>query len=328
MTFGSKIIDFSGQASCATASKLQERAAMLAEARAFFAERNVLEVDTPALSKSACVDTHIDVMRVNVASHLVGYLHTSPEYGMKQLLSQGSGDIYQLSHVFRKGEISPLHTPEFMMCEWYRCGFSFEEMIEETLAFIEFFLGERTAQTFTYREALLRFADLDYVDATTQDLLRALEQHNIPLSDETRKSDRDTLLQCLMSFVVEPRLPENELIVIRDYPATQAALARTQMRGREAIAERFEVYFNKIELANGYHELADAKEQRKRFEQANLERMALGKESLPIDEDFLEALERGLPDCCGVAVGFDRLMLLRHGKKDLEEIHIQPWTMG
>ena len=311
------------------ASKLHQRAAMLAGVRSFFAERNVLEVDTPALSRSACVDTHIDVMRVDVASNLVGYLHTSPEYGMKQLLSLGSGDIYQLSHVFRKGEIGPLHSPEFMMCEWYRCGFTFEEMIEETLVFIELFLGERPAQTFTYREALLRFADLDYLEATTHDLLLALEQQNIPLSDETQKSDRDTLLQCLMSFVVEPRLPENELIVIRDYPASQAALAQTQVRDREAIAERFEVYFNKIELANGYHELAEAKEQRKRFVQANLERTLLGKETLPIDEDFLEALECGLPDCCGVAVGFDRLMLLRHEEKDLQEtLQIQPWTIG
>lgn len=293
---------------------------MLARSRAFFAERNVLEVDTPALSASACVDAHIDVMRTEVGNHLTGYLHTSPEYGMKQLLSLGSGDIYQLSHVFRKGEISPLHQPEFTMVEWYRCGFSFEEMMSETLSYIHLFLGEKPAQILTYRQTLLRFAGIDYVHADLAALLQCLEEHATPLSQEIKKSDRDTLLQCLMSFVVEPKLPDQELIVIRDYPATQAALAKTEMRKEEAIAKRFEIYFDQIELANGYHELTDAQEQRRRFEQANREREALGKEILPLNEEFISALERGLPDCCGVAVGFDRLLLLRQGKKEISDV--------
>ncbi|MFI5420444.1 MAG: EF-P lysine aminoacylase EpmA [Nitrososphaerales archaeon] len=299
---------------------LQDRAAMFAQARAFFAQRGVVEVDCPALSHAACVDTHIDVMSVEMGRNQTGYLHTSPEYGMKRLLAQGMEDIYQLSHVFRKGELSARHEPEFTMVEWYRRGFSFEKMINETLAFTHLFLGERPSQTFTYREVVQEYAGIDYVSADTQALLRSAEKQGLELSQDTRKSDRDTLLQCLMSFLVEPKLPHEKLIVIRDYPATQAALAKTHLRGDEEVAERFEIYFNGLELANGYHELADAKEQKRRFEEANVERQKLGKEALPIDENFLAALKRGLPDCCGVAVGFDRLMMLRHGVIEIQDV--------
>ncbi len=294
---------------------------MLANVRAFFSEHHVLEVDCPALSLAACVDTHIDPMRVEMGKNSFGYLHTSPEYGMKELLSHGLGDIYQMSHVFRREESGPYHLPEFMMVEWYRCGFSFEQMIEETLTFTRLFLGPKPARTLTYRQAFLEYVGIDYVNADARALLRCAEEHDLELSPDAKNSDRDTLLQCLMSFLIEPKLPKDELVVIRDYPATQAALAQTHERGDEHFAERFEVYFGGLELANGYHELADAVEQRKRFEEANHERQKLGKQALPIDENFLAALKRGLPDCCGVAVGFDRLMLLKHEATTLDYFH-------
>ncbi len=290
---------------------------MLARSRAFFADRSVLEVDCPALSLGANVDTHIDVMEVKVKEGLSGYLHTSPEYGMKQLLSFGIGDIYQLSHVFRKGEIGALHEPEFTMTEWYRCGFSFDQMIDETLSYIQLFLGHQSSVSFTYRQAIQTFAGVDYVHASLEQLIECLKAHAVALSFEKEEWDRDILLNCLMSFVVEPKLPKKMLCIVRDYPASQAALAQTHLRGDETVAERFEVYFDGVELANGYHELTDAAEQRKRFSFSNTERQRLGKETLPVDEHFLSALTRGLPQCCGVAVGFDRLMLLRHQKREI-----------
>ncbi|MBI2742817.1 MAG: EF-P lysine aminoacylase GenX [Chlamydiales bacterium] len=293
---------------------------MLARSRSFFAQRDVLEVDCPALSLSACVDTHIDVMQVQVKEGVVGYLHTSPEYGMKQLLSQGIGDIYQLSHVFRKEEVGPLHQPEFTMTEWYRCGYTFEAMIEETLDYIRLFLGDQQALYFDYRKLILTHAGIDYVDATVEQLIECAKQHKLALSFDTQEWDRDTLLQCLMSFVIEPKLPKDKLSVVRNYPASQAALARTEILDRAEVAKRFEVYFDGIELANGYHELTDPLEQRRRFEASNRERQKMGKAPLPVDERLLEALERGLPDCCGVAVGFDRLLLLKHHSRALTDI--------
>jgi lysyl-tRNA synthetase class 2 len=302
-------------------SKVRERAEMFARVRAFFAERNVIEVDCPALSPFAPVDTHIDVMEVKMGKNQTGFLHTSPEYGMKQLLSQGSGDIYQMSHVFRKEESGSLHRPEFTMVEWYRLGFSFEEMIEETLDFARLFLGEKSAETVSYRQAFLRYAKIDYIKASDEELLGCLRKHKVPLSQEAENSDRDTLLQCLMSFVIEPQFPQERLVVLRDYPANQAALAKTKtLSDGEEIAFRFEIYFNGIELANGYDELTDATEQRTRFEKDNEERVLKGKEALPIDEDFLQALSLGLPECCGVAVGFDRLLMLKQESSSLAAI--------
>lgn len=301
-------------------SILKDRAKMLEHSRAFFSQRGVLEVDCPALSLSACVDTHIDVMQVKVKEGTVGYLHTSPEYGMKQLLSYGIGDIYQLSHVFRKEEVGPLHEPEFTMTEWYRIGFTFEQMIEETLEYIRLFVGEKPAEYFSYRELLLSHAGIDYVFASTDDLIRCIKAHHLPLSLDKGEWERDTLLQCLMSFVVEPKLPKEKLSVVKDFPATQAALARTHIVKGAEVAKRFEIYFKGVELANGYHELTDPIEQRRRFSASNHEREKLGKEPLPMDERVIEALERGLPDCCGVAVGFDRLLQLKHQKKEISAV--------
>lgn len=303
---------------------LRDRAAMLAKARQFFAERNVLEVDCPALALSAPVDLHIEVMKVLLDAGQTGYLHTSPEYGMKRLLSYGIGDIYQISHVFRNQEIGPLHNPEFTMAEWYRCAFSFEEMIEETLAFIRLFLGELPSETLSYKEAFSRYLDFDYTQLSVQDLLAHLEKHNITLSEDAASWGKDTLFQLLMSIAIEPHLGQNTLLVLTHFPATQSALAKTTtLSGGEEISYRYEIYHRGIELANGYYELTDATEQQRRFEQTNLARAKAGKELLTIDEKFLSALHRGLPDCCGVAVGFDRLMLLRNKQTSL--INVLPF---
>lgn len=293
---------------------LKDRAHLFQQVRAFFSARSVLEVDCPALSPAAPIDLHIDVMPVSLSDGSIGYLHTSPEYGMKRLLAASIGDIYQMSHVFRNGEIGPLHNPEFTMIEWYRLSFSFQAMIKETLELIFLFLLKQPVRFISYREALLQYAGIDYVHATLQDL------RQIDLSADSRTWDRDTLLTLIVATLVEPHLGKDQLDVLFHFPASQAALAKTSIFEGEPIAHRFEVYSQGIELANGYEELTDPIEQRHRFEKTLAARQVAGKPPLPIDNRFLAALEQGLPDCCGVAVGFDRLMLLRHRLNRLSEM--------
>lgn len=304
---------------------LKDRALMLQKARAFFHDRNVMEVDCPALSHAAPIDLHIDVMKVGLKDNQTGYLHTSPEYGMKRLLSADIGDIYQISHVFRDGEIGPLHNPEFTMAEWYRIGFSFEQMIEETLDFIRLFLGDLTAHSMTYRQTLKHFLGIDYLTSTSSQLFEYAKDHlDLPIDAATW--DKDTLLQLLVSFLIEPQLGRDHLFVLSHFPASQAALSKTfALPDGEPVACRFEIYYQGIELANGYHELTDPLEQRKRLEHSNRARFEAGKDILKIDEQFLSALSRGLPDCCGVAVGFDRLMQLKHGLKELKNVIPFTW---
>lgn len=298
---------------------LRDRALMLQKARAFFAAKGVLEVDCPALGLAAPVDRHIEVMQVQLKHNITGYLHTSPEYGMKRLLSEGIGDIYQISHVFRDGEIGPLHNPEFTMAEWYRCGFTFQEIIAETCDFIRLFLGDLPSEQITYKDAFSRYLHCDY---TSADLHALAQAHGA--SADARFWDRDTLLQYLMSLAIEPHLGKECLLALTHYPASQSALAKTAMHGDEPVAYRFEIFYNGMELANGYHELTDPVEQRQRFESANAVRIQEGKQALAIDEKFLASLN-GLPDCCGVAVGFDRLMLLRHKATRLSHILPISW---
>lgn len=292
-------------------SILRDRGYMLAQARQFFQERDILEVDCPLVTQAASVDAHIDLIPV-YSNGQRRYLHSSPEYGMKRLLAQGIGDIYQLAHVFREGEQSNKHNPEFTMAEWYREGIPFEAMAEETINFIRLFLGPLPFSILSYREAFQKYAGIDYIEATDQELIDYLSSNGIPPYPGIEEEGKDAILNLILGVQIEPQLGKDALCVLAYYPSTQAALAKTCQRGNEMAAERFEVYYRGIELANGYHELADPQEQRSRFVEANAHRKRLGKHELPIDERFLQALEQGLPDCCGVAVGFDRLMMLRH----------------
>lgn len=299
--------------------RLKDRALFLQKARSFFFERNILEVDTPILSKTAPIDEHIEIMSVDLGNKELGYLHSSPEYAMKRLLSLGIGDIFQLSHVFRQGEISPLHNPEFTMAEWYRIGFSFEDFIEETIAFIQLFLPSISWNKLSYKQAFLLFAKIDPFQASEKDLFECAKRHDLDLCGGDVQ-DKDTLLHLLMGFVIEPHLGKEELTVLTDYPASQAALAETKEEEGNLVAKRFEVYYRGIELANGYFELTDAGKQKMRLTESNQKRVLAGKASLPIDVRFLQALEDGLPSCCGVAVGFDRLLLLKNQASSLQEV--------
>ena len=285
-------------------SILHDRAAMFRAARRFFADRDILEVDCPIISVRASVDAHIDLIPAAEGR----YLHSSPEYGMKRLLADGIGDIYQLSHVFRNGEVGSKHNPEFMMAEWYRIGISFQALMEETADFIRLFLGDLPHRIISYREAFKEFAGIDYISMNDDQLMEHVETGY----DSLKEEGRDAILNMILGTHIEPLLGNDELTILAYYPATQAALAKTTSIENELVAERFEIYYKGMELCNGYHELADADEQRQRFIASNAHRRRLGKEELPLDEHFLESLKRGLPDCCGVAVGFDRLMMLRH----------------
>ena len=281
---------------------LHQRAQMLSAVRRFFSDRKILEVDTPLLSQFAPVDAYIDVMRVEMGRGKIGYLHTSPEYAMKKLLAGGAGDIYQLSHVFRADEEGPLHTPEFTMIEWYRIGMSLDALIEEVLELIHLFVGKLPHQILTYSEVFHCYSDLDpHRDELTP--------HVVKLHPEAPSWDRDTQLHLLFSHLIEPNMEPRSLTVVTEFPATQAALAKTEEVDGIGIAKRFEVYLGGIELANGFDELCDPFEQQRRLDQENQKREALGKERLPEDREFVECL-RSLPECVGVAVGFDRLMKL------------------
>lgn len=284
---------------------------MLAQARAFFAKRGVLEVDTGALVKCPPNDSHIDVIGTDQDN---SYLHTSPEYAMKRLLAEGLGDCYFLGHVFRKGELGSLHNPEFTMVEWYRVGISFGAMIQETCGFLSLFFGPKPIRLLSYREAFERYVGIDYSRAPLSELQR-LTHSTWP---------RDTCIYYLMTHQIEPRLGRGELTALTNFPPDQAALACVVEKNGEPVAERCEIYHEGIELTNGFHELADADELRCRFAEKNRARLAEGKEPYALDEKFLAALQT-LPDCCGMALGFDRALMLRHKLQSIKQVLPFAW---
>ncbi len=311
-----------------TASRemLQLRAALLARARGFFAARAVLEVDTPIVVNAPVTDVHIHSAQVMFAAadprdttSRPYFLHTSPEYAMKRLVAAGAGDIYQICHVVRALERGRLHNAEFTLIEWYRLGFSLDALMSEVEALVRELLGRSrahpAAERVSYREAFLHALALDPFTAS----LTELAEHARRAGFDGAATDRDELLELLMGTVVGPQLGQGGLTFVHSYPASQAALARLDPADPRA-AQRFELYCNGIELANGFHELASAREQRERFEHDIAERRRLGMPVTTLDERLLAALEAGLPDCCGVALGFDRILMLAAGVERIDAI--------
>jgi elongation factor P--(R)-beta-lysine ligase len=305
------------------AAILRDRAHMLQQVRVFFESRHVLEVDCCSLVRCPPLDANVEVMNASVSDEETGYLHTSPEYAMKRLLAYGLGDIFYLGHVFRKGEIGKLHNPEFTMIEWYRTNISYEKFIQETCDLITLFLGQFPVRLLSYRDAFRTYAGID--PFLEKDFAGVSKRYAITPPPDSARWDRDTWLHLLMSHLIEPNLGSGEFTVLCDYPPSQAALARVVEKEGVATAERFEIYFAGIELSNGYHELTDSQEQRRRFVEENQNRQSNGKEMYALDEKFLAALEIGLPDSCGVSVGFDRLMLIRHKVKALRDVLPFAW---
>lgn len=308
----------------ATIETLRERARLLAEVRAFFAERDVLEVETPVLGHGGSTDPHLDSLSC-MASTPAGcerlWLQTSPEFHMKRLLASRSGAIFQLARSFRDGEVGRRHNLEFTMLEWYRPGMSLPELIDETEALIRALLpvdpGPRRERR--YRELFRECLEVDPFTTTMAELRRLASAHGgLDASDMTR----DGCLDLLMSLAIEPLLGRDGIDVIVDYPASQAALARRHRDAEDGawVASRFEVYLAGLELANGYDELTDAMEQRRRFDEDNVARKALGKPPVTVDECLLAALDAGMPAGCGVALGLDRLIQLALGKESVSEV--------
>jgi len=303
----------------ASLETLRLRARLLAQTRAFFHARDVWEVETPLLSQAATPDPHIHSFVVSTPAGLKPrYLHSSPEFPMKRLLAAGSGSIYQICKVFREGETGRRHNSEFTLLEWYRPGFDHHALMNEVDTLVRELVGGRLlltdTQFFSYQEALKRFAGLEPPNADLDALQDCARQHNVDVP--ALGDDRDAWLDLLMSHVVEPALPRDCPVFIYDYPASQAALAR--IRGE--LAERFELYINGMELANGFHELTDGDEQRQRFEAENQRRIQVGLPAMPLDAHLLAALEQGLPDCAGVALGLDRLLMLIAGQTEIAAV--------
>ena len=296
------------------------RAAMLARCREFFAARGVLEVETPILAQATVTDVHLASLATRIAGRPDPYyLQTSPEYAMKRLLAAGSGDIYQICKVFRDGESGRLHNPEFTMLEWYRVGFDAAALMDEVAALLALLLGARLAapaERVTYQGAFGRVLGVDPLAAPVDALLDLARRHAGAVDVGT---ERDVILDLLMGAVVGPKLGRGRVTFVHDYPASQAALARLNP-SNAAVAARFEAYVEGLELCNGFHELADAAEQRRRFVADGKLRAARGLPVPPVDERLLAALAAGLPDCAGVALGLDRVLMLATGCSSIGEV--------
>ena len=307
---------------------LKQRARMLQKLRAFFSVRDVLEVETPMLSQAGTTDPNIESFQTTDPDlKWQGYLHTSPEFPMKRLLAAGSGSIFQVCKVFRRGEQGKQHNPEFTMLEWYRVGFDHHQLMQEVDELVRDLLSGSVelgeTQSFTYRQIFDQQLNLNPHTASVEQLKTAAAEHNCPevIGIEDKK---DAWLDILMTHVIEPAMPKDCLVFIYDFPVSQASLSRIN----GDVAERFELYINGMELANGFHELTDANEQRQRFENDNKQRLRDAKQAVTMDDNLLVAIDGGLPDCAGVALGLDRLLMLMTGEKRLEKVVNFPFTIA
>ena len=302
---------------------LRLRAAFNCMAREFFQQRQVLEVETPILSAAGNTEPNIASFHTEFSGHVDAgprrrWLRTSPEYPLKRLLAAGVGDCDELGRVFRNGEAGGRHNPEFTLLEWYRVGWDHRRLIEETAEFVNAALalvGRRaTLRVVGYRALYLETLGLDPFEADGSHLQETLGDVQV----NSEGLSRDDWLDLLMTHRIQPTFPVDALIAVHDWPATQAALARIRP-GDPPLAERFELYLGPIELANGYHELGDATEQRERFENDLHRRRVRGAALPPIDEALLAALP-ALPDCAGVALGVDRLLMALRGNPRIDAV--------
>lgn len=308
----------------ASLEALQQRAELLARLRRYFAAQGVLEVETSLLSSSGIPDPHIPSFTTATGpdGEALRYLNTSPEFAMKRLLAAGSGPIFQVCKAFRCGEQGRHHSPEFTLLEWYRPGFDHLRLMDEVDALVRTLAeGLRPlgpTERLSYQACFQQYLQIDLLTADVSVLKTCAEAQGLDVALGQADENRDAWLDLLLSHCIQPQLGKNGLTFIYDYPASQAALARIRRDG-PPVAERFELFIDGIELANGYHELQDAQEQRSRFEADLLRRQAVNLEPVVLDERLLSALEAGLPACAGVALGLDRLQLVLTGCGHLQE---------
>lgn len=299
---------------------LQARAELLDQVRTFFRQRGVLEVETPLLCSSAGTDPQLQPIVVEAADRSTEgsprYLQTSPEFAMKRLLAAGSGPLYQICKAFREGDTGQRHNPEFTMLEWYRPGFDEQQLMDEVAQLVAPLLKLENIPRLSYRQVFCQLLDIDPHQASLE-VLKALARTHIELQFDT--DDRDVWLDLLFSHLIEPQL--QQACFIHDYPASQAALARlAEDEQGTLVAKRFELLVGGMELANGYFELSDAAEQARRFQSDLAKRRELARPDVAVDQHLLAALAHGLPDCAGVALGLDRLLMLQLGLKDIAAV--------
>ena len=303
---------------------LRLRARLNRLVRDFFDAHGVLEVETPVMSRAGNTDPNIASFTVEFGGRTDGaprtrWLRTSAEFPMKRLLAEGLGDCYELGRVFRDGEAGGRHNPEFTMLEWYRVGWTLDPLVDETAALVQAALAlvgrEATLRKASFREVYREALGLDPMTASVGELQAAFAGDVDP-----EGLTRDDWLDLLMTHRIQPAFPADQLLAMHDYPASQCALAKVARRGDVDVAERFELYLGPLELANGYHELTDAGEQRARFERDRTVRAGRGVVQPPIDEALLDALATGMPECSGVALGIDRLLMAMLGTGAIADV--------
>ena len=297
------------------------RARLIAKVREFFASRGVLEVETPILGARGAMDPVISSFSTTGPDGRTRWLQSSPEYAMKRMLAAGSGPIFQITRAFRAGESGPRHNPEFTLLEWYRPDFDHHRLMDEVADLVVLTLGCAVPRRIAYAQAFRDLAGID-IDATTDADLRERAMAAGASASTAVEIGRDGCLDLLLSHVVEPglsRLAGSRAVFVHDYPSSQAALAKVATKEEGERAERFELFVDGIELANGYHELTDDREQRRRFEAEAARRAEAGLARMEIDERLTAAIASGLPPCSGVALGLDRLVMLALGLSRIEE---------
>lgn len=305
---------------------LKRRAQYLADIRLFFTGRDVWELETPILSLTAPTAPYLDSFRTDYLA--IGtqdkqsyYLQTSPEFAMKRLLAAGSDSIYQIAKVFRNGEQDRLHSPEFTMLEWYRVGFNLTHLMDEAELLLQQIFNYSDFPRLSYQKVFKQLLAIDVLNCSDEQI-KQCALNTISSLPNDFDTDRDGYLALLMSYIIEPELAKQyQGFFIYDFPPAQAQLAKIKhdQQGNN-IADRFELYIDGVEIANGYNELLDANELRKRFESDNQQRKQQNKPEMPIDENLLAAMQYGFPECSGVALGLDRLMMLVMDKQAISQV--------
>ena len=293
---------------------------MLTDIRAFFAAREVLEVETPVLSQAATPDPHLHSFKTHYRNQLL-YLNTSPEFAMKRLLADGSGDIYQLCKVFRDDEQGSRHNPEFTLLEWYRLGMDRHQLMDEVEFLLASLLDEfpGVAKRISYQQAFIDALGIDPLETSIDELSGYAQSHRVDIPVGMESASLDDWLDWLLTQCVISQFEPRKFTFLYDYPASQAALARLD-NNDPRVAHRFELFVGELELANGFHELTDADEQAQRFMQQNQQRENSRQLRMPLDENFIHALQAGLPECAGVALGIDRLLMIATGAISIDQV--------
>jgi elongation factor P--(R)-beta-lysine ligase len=305
----------------------RDRQALLILVKNFFQNRNVLEVETPILSAGGAPDCNIDFFSTKYsmggyeqASDAIKYLQTSPEFFMKRLLAAGYPDIYQIAKAFRNGEHGEFHNSEFSILEWYRIGWTMNELMQEVQELVQMLCQCEPPSVMTYKSAFMQNCSLNPFTCTVDQCMQCCLEHGVPLINDQQVLLQD-YLDYIFSVVIQPLLGITTPVFVIDWPREQAALAKIHQNNcGEWVADRFELFMNGIELCNGYCELTNAQEQRDRFIEEQQKRRLAGRQVPKLDERFLHALQNGMPDCSGVAVGLDRLFMLALNQKSIRQV--------